>query len=424
MSHAEIHHTSETPWKTNDDAGRRDVLERLALDRLVHGGGVVVIGLDAVRDRLGARWPAKRELVWEWIERRFERRAHPTDTCARLSDVELLLATNDGPRAALGRGLDLLQALLDFFVGEHGPADLKIAQAVSAGRGAVALESMTPADILAAAHAAAAAPSAPPAVRALKAAPVATSAPASLAKSASFLSADGRRIEVRFEFDPVFNLGVGASTAAATAIRPIVWERGGRGDLGSNWRPELPFADVLRIDKAVLEVARILSARTANGQAGAVIVPLSLDVLLSGRGAAAVLQGFAAIGPAVGARLVGEIVGVDHGTPPGHLDEAMALLKRHCKGVLVRGAPNRGCMEVLKICKPLAISLDCEGLPSDYEALAAAMWSFFKSARPICRRVMMLGLPNMEACRLAAAVGATQASVRADAESQRREHAA
>ena len=114
------------------------MLERLALDRLVHGGGVVVIGLDAVRDRLGARWPAKRELVWEWIERRFERRIHPTDTHARLSDVELLLATNDGPRAALGRGLDLLQALLDFFVGEHGPEDLKIAQAVSAGRGAVA----------------------------------------------------------------------------------------------------------------------------------------------------------------------------------------------------------------------------------------------------------------------------------------------
>ena len=35
MSHAEIHHTLETPWKTNDDdAGRRNVLERLARHEL------------------------------------------------------------------------------------------------------------------------------------------------------------------------------------------------------------------------------------------------------------------------------------------------------------------------------------------------------------------------------------------------------
>ncbi len=79
---------------------------------------------------------------------------------------------------------------------------------------------------------------------------------------------------------------------------------------------------------------------------------------------------------------------------------------------------------MLKICRPQAISLDCEGLPGDYEALAAAMRSFFRSARPICRRVMMLGLPNMEACRLAAAVGATQASVRGDAAPQQQEQAA
>ncbi len=108
------------------------------------------------------------------------------------------------PARPLGRGLELLQALLDFFVGEHEAGDLKIAQAVSAGRGAVALESMSPADILAAARAPAR-PPAPLAVRAFKTAPAA--APASLAKSASFLSVDGRRIEVRFEFDPVFNLG-------------------------------------------------------------------------------------------------------------------------------------------------------------------------------------------------------------------------
>jgi len=403
-----------------DGADGHEVLERLALSRLTHGDGVVVIGLDAIRDRLGSRWAAKREQIWEGVERHLEHRLKPGDSHARVGDVELLLATESTPQAAVGRGLYLLRELLVFFLGDQKPCDMKISQVITSPSGAVMLLPLGPAEIAAAAQggdsrlsARAVTPLSGPVSTSMAAAreilKPQVSAPHDTLKPVSFAASDGRTLEVRFEFDQVFNLGVGDFASSALSVRPEVWETPGAGRLGPKWRRQLAFADVLRIDKAALDAA---GAICAQADSPAVIVPVSLDTLVCARGAAAVADRFAAMAPGASAHLVCEIVGVDQGTPPSHLTEAMALLRRHYKAVVVRSLADRGCIEVMAACRPQAISLDCENLPVDPRALLIAMSNFRKSVKPICKSTLMLGLPSMEARRLAAAAGATQASVR------------
>ena len=420
---AALHNETASPKVRRDRgdiADGNEVLQRLASSRLTHGDGVVVIGLDAIRDRLGSRWDAKREQIWEGVERHLEHRLKPGDSHARIGDVELLLATESTPQAAIGRGLYLLKELLVFFLGDQKPCDMKISQVITSSNGAVMLLPLGPAEIAAAAQgrdirlvAPTVTPPSKPVPTSMAAArdilKPQLSAPRDALKPVSFVASDGRTLEVRFEFDQVFNLGVGDFASSALSVRPEVWETPGAGRLGPKWRRQLAFADVLRIDKAALDAAGAMCARD---ESRAVIVPLSLDTLVCARGSAAVAERFAAMAPDASARLVCEIVGVDHGTPPSHLTEAMALLRRHYKAVVVRSLANRGCIEVLAACRPQAISLDCESLPTDPRALLIAMSNFRKSVKPICRSTLMLGLPSMETRRLAAAAGATQASVR------------
>ena len=166
----------------------KDVLQRLAETAAVQGGGVVVIGLDALRDRLGDRWEAKRELIWDAIERRLQRRLRPGDIHARLGDVELLLATSDTREVALGRGIGLLKELLTFFLGEDRFSDLKISRVLSVAGGQVASEPLGVAEMMEADKTARSAPPPGPAAR-----------PYTGSSAVSFMASDNRELEARYE---------------------------------------------------------------------------------------------------------------------------------------------------------------------------------------------------------------------------------
>ena len=57
----------------------REALSRLEGADVLRAGGANLIGLDAIRAKLGDRWPAKRARVWEHVDRDLEKRLSPTD---------------------------------------------------------------------------------------------------------------------------------------------------------------------------------------------------------------------------------------------------------------------------------------------------------------------------------------------------------
>ena len=382
-----------------DDGADQSALERLVSSGMVERGCVVVLGLDAIRARLGDRWPYKRAQVWETIENHLSRRLRPEDFHLQIGETELLLASPDSRETNLARALNIQKELLTFFLGRQAPADLKISQVVAIDGDLMVSE---PVDdhTLAQAVAAAAEQSA----RAARPEPT----DANKAWSAlSFVTSEGRDLEVTFEFERVLNLD--SFAGAAVRVRPVMWDRTTGARMGSDWRREMAFADELNIDLATLDAARPLYMAS---QARKVIVPCGLGALVSIRGRAGAIGRMSHDEAATASSLIVEIMGVDGGTPPGQLVETVAVLRRHCKAVIARTNLTRACTQVLKEGQLAGLSVDCCDFPDDERTLLAALWHVSKMSKPVGRLLLTLGLPSMEACRLAKAVGATHASMR------------
>ena len=100
-------------------AETRDTLERINNSEMLAAGAVNMIGLDAIRLKLGDRWPRKAPSVWEHIERELERTLGPTGVFLRLEDVSYLVAQpGEEGFAAQAVCLTILQDVLKFFLGE------------------------------------------------------------------------------------------------------------------------------------------------------------------------------------------------------------------------------------------------------------------------------------------------------------------
>ena len=378
-----------TPEGQNAKAEPRGVFDRGALGRMVECGCVTVIGLDAVRSRLGPRWPQRRERIWEAVQHHLSRRLGPRDYFARIDDVDILVATGDTREEAHAVSLGILTELLSFFLGEQAPADLRIEEVVSIDGDLIVRTKVDPATVT----------------------PALPSRPLNRSRlpdwsTLAFVSSDGRDIRVAFELERVFSLR--SFAGAALRINPVLTD-GRTGDrLPGNWREKLSFSDVLHIDFAALDA---LAPLRANVEAHKLVAPVSVETLFSGRGRAGVV---ARIGPDEqdGSAPIIEIIGVDAGTPGGRLVEAVSVLKRCAKAVIVRAALNRGHLESLHDCQLSGLSLDCSGAIDNDRKLLAALWSFSKAAKTIGPLTLALGLPSASACGLAATVGVTHASVR------------
>src|SRR5665213_3303330 len=73
-------------------AGARDTLDRIQSSEILGTGAVNMIGLDAIRSKLGDQWPRKGPRVWEHLERELERTLGPTGIFVRLDDTSYLIA--------------------------------------------------------------------------------------------------------------------------------------------------------------------------------------------------------------------------------------------------------------------------------------------------------------------------------------------
>ena len=122
LSHKPVPHGAATDDHRIDRisaAGAQDVLDRLQNTALLESGAVNVIGLDAIRRKLGDRWPHKRSQIWEHVERELERNLGPADIFLRTDDISYMIAQpGSAGFAAQSICLSILQDILKFFLGE------------------------------------------------------------------------------------------------------------------------------------------------------------------------------------------------------------------------------------------------------------------------------------------------------------------
>jgi hypothetical protein len=391
-------------------ADARDTLDRIQNSALLETGSVNMIGLDAIRRKLGDRWPGKRSRVWEHVEREFERRLSPADLTVRVDDVNYVIALPGQPGlAAQFICLSILQEVLKFFLGELRSADV-VVRAVSSMAGDEIVSA--PVDLTTivrgAGHAAAPQPHAPAEQTAeAMTGPLADHAPSPkdwkpplAGRSTVVPLAPSKRqpFELKLTVEPVWNLRRGLITSF------VIDRQGGPA--------KTEASDLEEIDVATfVYAATILDEHSRQGGSLALHVPVSFTTLATLRARERLLSLTRPAREAMRAVMLIEICGLDGGVPPSRLIEVIGLVRSLCAGVLGRVRPNRSAMEAVKGCGLRGLVAEAGMLIEPHQDPSARLKAYASFAHPIAANVIVHGLPLAAMIDEAAAAGFTHASV-------------
>jgi len=387
-------------------AGASDVLDRLSHPALIAAGLVTVIGLDAIRRKLGDRWPIKRAQIWDHVERELERTLSAADIFLRTDDVSYTIAQPGSDRyAAQAVCFTILQDVLKFFLGESRAADIDVRTVSSivggqmtsqpvdltklrrGGSGAVA---ETPAEQLAAAvtgpladHAPAAAHWKPP-----------------LAGRSSIIELSPTKrgsFDLKLSVEGVWNLKRGVLTSF------VIERHGVRG--------KTDVAELEEIDVATLAyVSTLLDEQGEQGGALTLHLPLSFTSLATQRTRQRLLSLTQPVREAMRRTVLLEIVDLDPGVPPSRLIEVVGLVHSLFVGIIGRVKPTKAALAAVKGCGLRGVAINAEHLAPNQPEFDARLKAFAALSRDVSPNLLVHGLPNLKLIDVATAAGFTHAS--------------
>ena len=371
------------------------VFERLTENGAIARGGVCIIGLDSVRERLGDRWARKQEVVWDHLSSAAGRHLGESDLFLRLSDTDYAVAVSEGePVAGQALALRVLGEVLEHFLGECRTEDLVIRSVVAAADGEVAC--------------------APLDAAAIQRRSREGEGSSSVREKRRFheqpfilSSMGGRDMRLKHEFEPVLSLT--SDRTIATSFEPSVVDVASGRRIPSFAFRRLSDPDMWAIDRATLEFAEI--AVEQKLAAAPFVLPLAYQTLSSSRGRSRLIE--LVSGP-LKPKIVASIRNLDPGTPPSGLAELIGMLRRMDVTVFVRVEPMRDTLAPLADSRPNGIVLDVEPLSGQPARLPEVLNSFSERVRHYGSVLAVRGLPPGEMLGVAAKAGFTHASVETD----------
>jgi len=410
---------AEPPRRLNHDVIAS--LEPFVGSPLLESGLINLVSLDAVIARLGARWPAKRQAVYDYTERTLERAVGDQGHYLRVSESDFLVVLPYERRhSAQVRCLRYLRMVLTHFLGEARPVDLVVREVSSIAKSALEALRVDLTDLAAVEEDAAV----PHAVDALAppvaerrggshpGAAAATEPPVAAAvdRWSPFVASNGCRVRVSCVLEPVFELRNYGRIGNRIARRVI--RMGDEEALTPAEVRNLSRADIERIDLAT--IARGLGRLNAEANAErqlSLIIPVSYVSLSHRSGRAALADLLHEARDLVQTGVIVEVSDIE-GVPQAALLEATSLIKPYCMFLLGRlnGAPDHALgnllnagLSGLSFEAPRVFAGDAEFLGWTRAAVHAA--------RRIAKSVIIYRLGSVRQAGMAALLGASHASL-------------
>ncbi len=379
-------------------ADARETLARVRSGPALGEGKVCLIGLDAVRERMGPRWVGRREMVYDHVEQLLQRRLGPHAMFARLSETDYLVAQPDvTPLAAQAFCLNCLREILRHFVGEARQADILVQQVTEIGEGEVDARRLDAARI-----------------EAEESAERARRLGGRVAGITSqdhwtpFIAQDGRKLRASCQLEPVFQLKTFGRIGYRMTRRVLQMPED--RPLANAEQRQLSGADIERIDFATLARGlNRLSQQPAAERSPSLILPVSFATLTSQRGRATLAEFFRAAKANVQRGLICEVCDSE-GVPPSAMLAATSLIRPFCLFVIGRlSSPPAASLDQYKDAGLNGFSIECPpGQPEDEcVALAKAMAA---ASRGWARAVMVFQTASSRQAALASLFGVTHAS--------------
>lgn len=374
------------------------VLDRLAGTELIARGSVVIISLEAVRQRTGDRWPRRRDDVREYVSRKLDEHLADHDMRQPVSETDFLVAmTSEDGLAAQAVCLKVLEEVLVFFLGAADRADLKI-RAVTGIHGSEILCSDVDVGRLAEVR-----------QRAVLS-DRATGPEAGQRTPISFIAASGRQVRVDFAVEHV--LSARHRVMAALRVEPTVSFVTGGGTVPASKFSRLSDDDIAHIDRAMFEFGAAYIPKDARSQTP-LILPLSFRTLGSRKGRAGLIAAVGQMADEVKQGLLLEIIDVDRGTPTSRLVEVVGLAGPLCRGILARVQPARDALEPVRGVRLNGLTLDVRDYGLNDRQLGALIRMMGGQLHGRFPALVLQGLPDGGQLAAAQAAGFTHAGLTA-----------
>jgi hypothetical protein len=376
-------------------------LERFQGSPLLESGQINLLSLDIIAERLGTKWLARRQPVYDYMDRLLERHVGENGHFMRVSETDFLIVLPDESKSSAQlRCLRCLSEVLSRFLGEARSTDIRVREVTRITAEGLDAVLVDPAAISRAAESA-------------KPQEANASSDAKLVdRWTPFTASNGVRARVSCVLEPVFELKTYSRIGNRIAREVLC------ADSGEPFSPleleRLSRSDIERIDLAT--IARGLDrVRTEVGtdRQPCLIIPISYFSLSTRMGRAAVAGMFAEAKAYVQTGVICEVCDIES-VPQAALLEATSLIKPYCVLLIGRlvAAPDhrlgnlRGAgLQAISFEAPQNIDDETEFLRWGKAAISAA--------KLIAKGVIIYRLSSARQAGLAALLGASHASLRA-----------
>jgi len=344
-----------------------------------------LISLEAIRTSFGPRWPAKRDIIWNQVERFLRHQFRGDDLVMKLDEVTALVAQPSCSKfAAQTRCAQVAQDLIQFFLGADA----------AGGVGVQTVEQVTEEGVVGR-------PLPAPQMRAALMGRDPSVWAREVAGPLPRLVRQGRDLEVIAELAPLLALHAAKADVGYAVETQAIDKSTGRA-LTRGERLTLLSSDMTGLDLKVLRAAFEKRQQLPHAPAP-IVAPVSQTTLTNSTLRYALFQAVGQLTPAERQSFIWEIVDLEPGAPQGRLVELVTLARPMCRGVICNTTLTRANAEKLK----QAGATISVSLPSNVtEASLLALGPSLSTALRLIPAVLVHGVPA-RLLPVAAFVGAT-----------------
>lgn len=393
------------------------IVERLRETHVDITGHAFLLKLDTLIVRLGAKWEAKAEFVFEHLKTTFERSFEEPNWCIRINDdAWLAMMPVVGSRKGALAIADIWRELCGFFVGDMSALEVPIHEVLVEDVDRFSLAKIDlntwygPAETDggpikarsgafhgdAAAQGGAAGGQAPGGSR-----PVIVAATVSYA---------GRNLKVASAVEPLFEMkkmvmiGHRLEAMVMENLDNTLLDRKTLANLDWNLREQV---DLVNIDQGL----KLLRLKSPEQRKMMMVVPAAFSTFASARARQKITAEVSRVAAELGLKVLFEIRGLD-GVPPHRVLEIVSMIKPFCMTVVGSVSADRKVISTLNKCGLSGVCIEYDGGKRDEDSLKDYLTALATAAKASAGACMVQGFDNYRQMAVARLAGVTHASMK------------
>ncbi len=393
------------------------IVDRLRETKVDITGRAFLLKLDTLIVRLGAKWEAKADYVFEHLKTTFERGFEEPNWCIKINDdAWMALMPAVGSRKGALAVADIWRDLCGFFVGDMSSVEIPLYEVTIEGVDSFSLmkidlntwfgpndDDQGPVKARAAGAGEDAAGKGP-----ASGGPGGT--PIRPMIVAATVTYAGRNLKVASAAEPLFEMkkmvmiGHRLEAMVMEHLDNTLLDRKALANLDWNLREQI---DLVNIDQGL----KLMRIKTPEQRKMLMVVPAAFSTFASARARHRITTEVQKAAVEMGMKVLFEVRGLD-GVPPHRVLEIVSMIKPFCMTVVGSVSADRKVISALNKCGLSGVCIEYDGQKRDEEQLKDYLSALSAAAKASAGACMVQGFDNYRQMAVARLAGVTHASMK------------